>query len=89
MKTKEILKEWKKFLIESTKLKFSEKEMGKKVEYSPCCKGCVEFLKMDHGEIKSGELTGIDGNNVEIGDRKENTVFVDKKMVPQCCVNLK
>ena len=44
---------------------------------------------MDQEETKSGELTGVDGNNIVIGDRKENTVYVDKKMVPQCCVKLK
>ena len=89
MKTREILKEWKKFLNESTKLKFSKEDIGKKVEYSPCCSICVKFLKMDQEETKSGKLTGVDGNNIEIGDRKENTVYVDKKMVPQCCVKLK
>ena len=35
MNTKEILKEWKKFLNESEDPKFSEKDIGKEVEYEP------------------------------------------------------
>ena len=89
MKTREILKEWKKFLNESTKLKFSKEDIGKKVEYSPCCSICVKFLKMDQEETKSGKLTGINGNNIKINGKEENTVFIDGKMVPQCYVKLK
>ena len=89
MNTKQILKEWKNFLQESTKKKFTEKDVGKEAYYSPCCKGCVDFLKMKKDEKKSGKITEIDGKNVSIGDRKENTVFIDNKMVPQCCVTIK
>ena len=83
MNTKEILKEWKKFLNESAKPKFSEEDIGKEVIYNPV-PGYNEF-----GKKRSGKLTGINGNNIEINGKEENTVFIDGKMVPQCYVKLK
>ena len=83
MNTKEILKEWKKFLNESEDPKFSEKDIGKEVEYEPG-PDCKEF-----GKKRSGKLTGINGNNIKINGQEENTVFIDGKMVPQCYVKLK
>ena len=83
MNTKEILKEWKKFLNESEKPKFSEEDIGKEVVYEPG-PNYKEF-----GKRRSGKLTGINGNNIKINGEKVNTVFIDGEMVPQCYVKLK
>lgn len=89
MNTKQIIKEWKNFLKEAKEPKFTKENIGKEAVYSPCCEVCVSFLKMKKGTKKYGKITAVDGKNVKISDREENTVFIDKKMVPQCCVTLK
>lgn len=90
MKTKEILKEWRSFLKESAYKKFTEKDVKNKLKitYSPCCEECSKFLKMSIGQEKSGILTGCDGNDIKVKDDIVNTIFVNKKMIPQCCVKL-
>ena len=85
MRTKELLKEWRSFLKESVKEKFSKDDIGIKVEYFPCCDDCKKFLK-NMKSPKTGNLTAVNGRDVQLGDRKENTVHIDGKMVPQCCV---
>lgn len=88
MKAKDILQEWRNFLKESAYEKFTAKDVEKKIKikYSPCCEVCVEFLNMPKGAVKTGTLTGHNGNDIEVKGKIVNTIFVDRKMVPQCCV---
>ena len=44
-----------------------------------------KFLK-NMKSPKTGKLTAINGKDIQLGGRKENTVHIDGKMVPQCCV---
>ena len=90
MRTKELLKEWRSFLKESIKEIFSGDDIGIKVEYFPCCDDCKDFFVKKYGKAmessKAGKLTAVNGNDIQLGDRKENTVYVDEEMIPQCCV---
>jgi len=87
MNTKQILKEWRSFLSESVKEIFSKEDIGKEVKYFPCCEECKKLKSLKNmKQPRTGKISGVNGNDIQIGDRKENTIFVDKKMVPQCCV---
>jgi hypothetical protein len=94
-KTAQLLNEWKSFLNESVKPKFSKDDIGKKVVVKDCCGGCStkkEFKTLgipskEEAALK-GVLEGLDGPNYG----GQNIVFVkvsgeDKaRHFPQCCV---
>tara|TARA_B100000073_G_scaffold206195_1_gene171012 strand:- start:111 stop:392 length:282 start_codon:yes stop_codon:yes gene_type:complete len=91
MKTKEILKEWRSFLLEGTSKIFKEDDVGKKVIIKDCCGTCHK--KFDNVP-KTGQLEGIlevidlpdrDGVNfvlISVGNKKS-------KQFPECCVKPK
>tara|TARA_B100000035_G_scaffold92945_1_gene78622 strand:+ start:444 stop:731 length:288 start_codon:yes stop_codon:yes gene_type:complete len=91
MKTKEILKEWRSFLLEGTSKRFKKDHIGKKVIVKDCCGTCHE--KFDNipktgkleGKLEVVNLPDRDGVNFVL-------VSVDNKKgkhFPECCVNLK
>tara|TARA_Y100000022_G_scaffold196525_1_gene203644 strand:- start:143 stop:418 length:276 start_codon:yes stop_codon:yes gene_type:complete len=91
MKTKEILKEWRSFLLEGTSKKFTKDQEGEKVIVEDCCGTCYE--KFDNvpetgqleGTLEVIDLPDRDGINFVL-------VSVDNKKgkhFPECCVDLK
>ena len=90
MKTRSILKEWRKFLLEGTSKKFTEDHIGNKVIVKDCCGSCHKNYK---NVPKSGSLKGILKQNDLHNINDMNIVLVDikgkgEKQFPQCCVSL-
>ena len=90
MKTKEILKEWRSFLLEGTSKKFTEDHIGRKVIVKDCCGTC--YKKFDNVPEK-GKLEGT-LKVIDLSDRDDvNFVLISidnkkGKQFPECCVEL-
>ena len=91
MKTKEILKEWRSFLLEGNSKKFTEDNEGEKVIIKDCCGTCHK--KFDNVP-KTGQLEGT----LEVTDLPDRDgvnfvlISVDNKkgkQFPECCVEPK
>ena len=91
MKTKEILKEWRSFLLEGNSRKFTEDNKGEKVIIKDCCGTC--YKKFDNvpetgqleGTLEVINLPDRDGVNFVL-------ISVDNKkgkQFPECCVEPK
>jgi len=89
MKTKEILKEWRNFILEGTSKKFTEGHKGKKVIIKDCCGTCHDkFANVpEKGELEGTleviDLPDRDGVNfvlISIENKKG-------KHFPECCVD--
>ena len=91
MKTKEILKEWRSFLLEGASKIFKEDDVGKKVIIKDCCGTCHDKFK---NVPKTGQLEGtLEATNLRDRDGVNFVLIsVDNKkgkQFPECCVEPK
>ena len=98
MNTKEILKEWRNFLLEASSKVFNKNDEGKKVIVKDCCGNCH---KMYDNVPKKGHIEGTlkvinlpDREDKKNPGKKINFVLVSiskdtDKSFPECCVELK
>ena len=98
MNTKQILTEWKRFLLEATSKVFIEDDKGKKVIVKDCCGTCHKMYKNvpERGHIEGTleEINLPDREDKRNPGKKINFVLVsiskdNEKQFPECCVKLK